>query len=79
MTRKRRYTAAWLKAHGYDGLAGDACGCDVDDLYPCLDGYDEGTCKPAWRCEEPVCERAGEYPGAPFYCTRRKGPGCENR
>lgn len=25
----------WLTAHGYDGLAGDECGCGVDDLAPC--------------------------------------------
>jgi len=25
----------WLKAHGFDGLAGDECGCELDDLMPC--------------------------------------------
>lgn len=25
----------WLKARGYDGLAGDECGCKLDDLMPC--------------------------------------------
>ena len=30
-------TREWLIANGYDGLAGDHCGCGVDDLMPCLD------------------------------------------
>lgn len=25
----------WLTTHGYDGLAGDECGCQLDDLMPC--------------------------------------------
>ena len=79
MTRPRRYTAAWLTAHGYDGLAGEGCGCDVDDLYPCQDGYDAGTCKPAWLCKKPICARGKEWPGEPLYCTRHKGMGCEDR
>ncbi len=27
--------ADWLRAHGYDGLAGEDCGCALDDLMPC--------------------------------------------
>jgi hypothetical protein len=26
----------WLIKNGYDGLAGDECGCGVDDLAPCM-------------------------------------------
>ena len=26
---------SWLKQNGYDGLAGDGCGCEVGDLMPC--------------------------------------------
>jgi hypothetical protein len=33
---------AWLTANGYDGLAGDDCGCFVGDLMPC--GLDVGGC-----------------------------------
>jgi len=25
----------WLTTHGYDGLAGDECGCALDTLMPC--------------------------------------------
>jgi len=31
----------WLVANGYDGLAGDGCGCTVDDLMPCNDCHNE--------------------------------------
>jgi len=25
----------YLRKNGYDGLAGDECGCDIDELAPC--------------------------------------------
>lgn len=25
----------WLKENGYDGLAGEECGCKLDALFPC--------------------------------------------
>lgn len=25
----------YLETHGYDGLAGEGCGCTLDDLAPC--------------------------------------------
>ena len=66
----------YLKANGYDGLAGNGCGCGLDDLAPCcIDTF--GDCKPAYLCKEPVCERTDEWPGEPLYCTRRKGPECK--
>ena len=34
----------YLKEHGYDGLANNGCGCDVNDLAPCNGG-------PCWDCE----------------------------
>jgi len=27
--------ADWLKEHGCDGLAGDECGCTLDEIMPC--------------------------------------------
>lgn len=36
----------YLRQHNYDGLAGDECGCSIDDLAPCSDGpYKD--CQPA--------------------------------
>jgi hypothetical protein len=26
---------SYLRTYGYDGLAGDDCGCQIDDLCPC--------------------------------------------
>ena len=37
----------YLRDHGYDGLAGDGCGCSVNGLAPC-DNIGE-TCEPAHR------------------------------
>ena len=34
----------WLKSNGYSGLCNDECGCEVDDLMPCVCGDVE-------RCE----------------------------
>lgn len=31
----REIVNEWLKVNGYEGLAGDDCGCEVDDLMPC--------------------------------------------
>lgn len=38
--------AAWLKAHGFDGLACMVmdCGCWRDDLYPCGERGDKFAC-----------------------------------
>ena len=40
----------YLKKHGYDGLWDDDCGCGVDDLFPCGEGYEHceaGYARPA--------------------------------
>lgn len=42
----------WLKAHGYTGLAGYECGCTLDDLMPCGDGFDIGECEAGYDHEE---------------------------
>lgn len=40
--------AAWLKAHGYDGLTdGDDCGCSLEDFVPC--GVCLCHCFPAYQ------------------------------
>ncbi len=42
--------AAWLDTHDeYDGLAGDECGCGLDDLMPC-DVSDITFCVAGHRC-----------------------------
>jgi len=43
----RAIVALYLREHGYDGLAGDNCGCSVDGLFPCenVPGY----CLAAYR------------------------------
>lgn len=37
---------AWLKAHGFDGLAClvDECGCYIGDLYPCCERGNKFEC-----------------------------------
>lgn len=44
--------AAWLKAGGYDGLAGDECGCK---MFLC--DLADANCKPAYYVECGACER----------------------
>jgi hypothetical protein len=46
----------WLVANGYDGLAGEECGCFVGDLMPC--GLDNSGCA---RCVAGHRERIDEY------------------
>ena len=49
----REILVDWLKSHGWDGLAGDECGCELKDLAPCDTPM---NCKAAIRgpcdCEE---------------------------
>jgi hypothetical protein len=47
----------WLKAHGYDGLAGKYdCGCPLNDLMPCDEPQPD--CVPAYRV---WVQSEGEY------------------
>ena len=42
---------SWLKEHGYDGLIGDECGCEIGDLVPC-DCW-PSDCQPGYKHECP--------------------------
>ena len=35
MTTVEEIIVEYLKKNGYDGLAGDECGCGIDDIEPC--------------------------------------------
>lgn len=56
----QQIVAEWLTARGYDGLAGDECGCGVDDLFPC--GFD-CDCQPAHR------HPATEEEASKYFCS----------
>ena len=51
----RQIVITHLKAEGFDGLAGEDCGCGLDDLMPC-ENYRLRDCKPATRI---VCKDEG--------------------
>ena len=51
----------WLIDHGYDGLAGDECGCGLDDLIQC-DG-DPSDCHPGYKCQINPCKFPDEFDG----------------
>ena len=58
----REIVRAYLVEHGYEGLLGDECGCDLKDLMPasgeqCLD------CVPAYHCPIKPCAHDSEYMG----------------
>ena len=40
----------YLKANGFDGLAGDNCGCQLGDLFPCCESSLDcvPACKKMW-------------------------------
>ena len=41
MMTAKEMVIEYLKTNGYDGLAGDECGCEISDLMPCGEfGYD---------------------------------------
>ena len=55
----RKIVEGWLRANGYEGLAGegggDGCGCSIDDLMPCDESGQD--CVPAKRvtCAPETC------------------------
>lgn len=68
----REIIKEWLTTHGYDGLAGDECGCTLDDLIPgsgecevenCKPGRLQTTCRgcPQIAQDAEDCERACSF------------------
>jgi len=53
MTTLQTYLAAKLAEDGYSGLAGENCGCTLEDLFAC-DGP-AGDCVPGYRHECAEC------------------------
>lgn len=50
-----------LKANGFDGLCGDDCTCDLEDLVPCMEDF--GHCEPGYKIpctgDQPECPADG--------------------
>jgi len=62
MLTVREIVKEWLEKCGYDGLAGDECGCPLDDLMPC-EGFDNiSSCVPAVKvpCDPETCPYGGD-------------------
>ena len=54
-----------LRAEGYEGLSGEYCCCEVDDLMPCNDEDFSYDCEAGYKipCPGPdVCEADGDCP-----------------
>lgn len=71
----RKIVKDYLKANGYAGLAGDECGCSLDDLAPC--GCDPLECKPAdlHKCDASAgqaCEYEQDCNGLGCYRPRKE-------
>ena len=43
MITVKEIVIAYLREHGLDGLCGDECGCPIDDLFPCFEGFGDCT------------------------------------
>ena len=73
----REIVTLWLEASDYDGLAGDNCGCELDDLMPCDEPNIE--CQPGYKRKcpgEDKCPDSEECP-APntgIVCMSTKKP-----
>ena len=61
-----------LQSAGFDGLAGEDCGCGLDDLMPCGESF--ADCVPAhrWVCS-PTCPMVS---GHEAYCEFEGEGGC---
>jgi hypothetical protein len=55
----REIVEEYLKANGFDGLAGDECGCQIGDLAPCgSECMNMDDCEPGYLHECDACSRA---------------------
>ena len=76
MTTVRQIIASYLLVGGFDGLAGDECGCDKTDLFPCDACPDQ--CVPGYRWECETCPEAKRddcehvYGGSGCYRTTKQ-------
>lgn len=59
----KKIVVTYLRDNGYDGLAGDGCGCSLDDLMPC------------WGEQIMECEPGHVVPGCIDGCEA--GGGCD--
>ena len=64
---------AWLKEHGYDGLCGEECGCEIADLAPCCEAENILSCVPGYKneCDYPCSALAEGWCMRPDVCDLR--------
>jgi hypothetical protein len=61
----------WLSEHGYDGLCGEECGCEIGDLAPCCcEGL--GNCIPGHKIP---CDGQGDACESSVPCRWHMKPG----
>ena len=68
----------YLTDNGFDGLAGDECGCGIDELFPC--DYVTPECQPAYHhtadaCKREFCDMRSECAGYGCYRTVKQEAG----
>lgn len=67
MTTVREIVTTFLTLNGFDGLAGDECGCAADDLFPCDSCPAE--CRPGYKWECGQCPSTVEERCGFLYCS----------
>ncbi len=63
MPSVKEIVEAYLIENDYDGLAGEECGCEIDDLMACCCGDSIIHCEAGYKvpCPEPGGEDGEEY------------------